>query len=271
MSVSYISSARLEELCRHTAEDEVLQTLTTTIRRRWITEELLSCAVCNSTKSHQRKEPLQLHPVPDLPWSKVAADILDWHGKHYQVLVDSYSGWFEVDLLQDLTSSAVISKKPHILISNNARQYTSQHLKDFAEQWYFTHTTSSPVFSQLNGHAERAVRSAKQLMEKSHRDGSDVFLNILNLRNIPCDPTLGSPAERHMSRQTYAAISVSTKLLEPTTRNVKQVTAQLLNKRLTLKRCYDKSDHTLQPLEEGEVVRMQTVKGYDKLGTVKKR
>ena len=44
-----------------------------------ITEELLSCAVCNSTKSHQRKEPLQLHPVPDLPWSTVAADILDWH------------------------------------------------------------------------------------------------------------------------------------------------------------------------------------------------
>ena len=63
-----------------------------------ITEELLSCAVCN-----QRKEPLKVNPVPDLPWSTVAADILDWHGKQYQVLVDSYSGWFEVDLLRDLT------------------------------------------------------------------------------------------------------------------------------------------------------------------------
>ena len=243
-----------------------------------ITEELLSCAVCNSTKSHQRKEPLQLHPVPDLPWSTVSADILDWHGKHYQVLVDSYSGWFELDLLRDLTSSAVISKlkrhfsvhgTPHILITDNARQYTSQHFKDFAKQWDFTHTTSSPEFPQSNGLAERAVRSAKQLMEKSHRDGSDVFLNILNLRNIPRDPTLGSPAERLMSRQTRAAIPVSTKLLEPATRNVKQVAAQLLNKRLTLKRCYDKSSHPLQPLAEGQVVRMQTAKGYDRLGTVK--
>ena len=243
-----------------------------------INGELLSCAVCNSTKSHQRKEPLQLHPVPDLPWSTVAADILDWHGKHYQVLVDSYSGWFEIDLLRNLTSSTVISKlkrhfsvhgTPHTLITDNAGQYTSQHFKDFAKQWDFTHTTSSPEFPQSNGLAERAVRSAKQLMEKSHRDGSDVFLSLLNLRNIPRDPTLGSPAERLMSRQTRAAIPVSTKLLELTTRNIKQVTAQLLNKRLTLKRHYDKSSHPLQPLTEGQVIRMQTLKGYDKLGTVK--
>jgi transposase InsO family protein len=145
----------------------------------------------------------------------VAADILDWHGKHYQVLVDSYPGWFELDLLRDLTSSAVIYKlkrhfsvhgTPHILITDNARQFTSQHFKDFAKQWDFTHTTSSPEFPQSNGLAERAVRSAKQLMEKSHRDGSDVFLNILNLRNNPRDQTLGSPAERLMSRQTRAAI-----------------------------------------------------------------
>ncbi|KAL7825895.1 hypothetical protein SRHO_G00336330 [Serrasalmus rhombeus] len=31
-----------------------------------ITEELLSWAVCNSTKSHQQKEPLQLHTIPIL-------------------------------------------------------------------------------------------------------------------------------------------------------------------------------------------------------------
>ena len=77
-----------------------------------INGELRSCAVCNSTKSHQRKEPLQLYPVPDLPWS-----ILDWHCKHYQVLVDSYSGWFEIDLLRNLTSSTVISKIEKTLFS----------------------------------------------------------------------------------------------------------------------------------------------------------
>lgn len=170
MSVSYISTARLDELRQHTAEDEELQALCAVIRNGWptreshlkpsfvpffpyrdeltvddgiimkglkaviprkeyitithrghpgieatkrrargivfwpamskdITQELLTCTVCNSTKPHQQKEPLQLHPVPDLPWSIVATDMFEWHGKHYQVLVDSYSGWFEVHLL----------------------------------------------------------------------------------------------------------------------------------------------------------------------------
>lgn len=352
MSVSYISTARLEELRQRTAEDEELQTLCTVIKSGWptkeshlkpavvpffpfrdeltvddgvvmkghkaviphslrkeyttimhrghpgveatkrrargiifwpamskdISEELLTCSVCNSTKSHQQKEPLQLHPVPDLPWSTVATDMFEWHGKHYQVLVDSYSGWFEIDLLHQLTSSAVISKlkrhfsvhgTPHVLISDNARQYTSQRFKDFTKQWDFIHTTSSPEFPQSNGLAERAVHSAKAVMEKSHRDGSDIFLSILNLRNIPRDPTLGSPAERLMSRQTRTAVPVCTKLLEPTPKSSQQVSAQLLNKRLTLKHQHDKSSHPLQPLTEGQVVRMQTPKGFDQLGIVK--
>ncbi|KAL7890392.1 hypothetical protein AOLI_G00026500 [Acnodon oligacanthus] len=90
-----------------------------------ITEELFSCAVCNSSKSHQQKEPFQLHTIPDLPWSMVAKDILEWHGKHYQVLVDSYSGWFEIDLLRDMTSSAVIFKlKRHFSV--HAQSFPSQ-------------------------------------------------------------------------------------------------------------------------------------------------
>lgn len=227
---------------------------------RDITEDLLSCAVCNSTRSHQQKEPLQLHPVPDLRWSTVATDTFEWHGKWYQVLRDSYSGWFKINLLRDVTSSTVITKlkrhfsvfgTPHTLISDNAGQYASQHFKDFV------HITSSPENPQSNGLAERAVRSAKQLMEHSHRDGTDVFLNLVNLRNIPRDLTLGSPAECLMSRQTRAAIPVSTKLLQPNPKDAQLIRTQLLNKRLILKRHYDISSSPLKPLAEGQVIRMQ--------------
>lgn len=293
MSVSYISTARLEELRTHTAQDQVLQTLSTVIQHGWpdkerqlplairaffpyrdelatedgivvkghraviphslqqdyvnimhrghpglestkcrarmtvfwptmnrdITEKLLSCSVCNSTRAHQQKEPLLLHPVPELPWSTVSTDVSDWHGKQYMVLVDSYSGWFEVDLLHNVSSAAVISKlkrhfsvhgSPHTLVSDNARYYTSQQFQVFADQWDFVHVTSSPDYPQSNGLAKRAVRSAKQLMERSHRDGTDVFLNLLNIRNIPRDKTLGSPAERLMSRQTRSTFLSAT-------------------------------------------------------------
>lgn len=138
--------------------------------------------------------------------------------------MDSYSGWYEIDLLHDLTSETVTAKLKrhfavhgtlHTLISDNARQFTSQRFKDFATLWDFTHVTSSPEYPQSNVLAERAVRSAKQLMEKSHRDGTNVFLNLLNLRNVPRDAKLGSPAQRLMSRQTRTTLPVSSKLIEP--------------------------------------------------------
>lgn len=243
-----------------------------------IEEEVQACSVCNSTKPHQQKEPLHLHPVPELPWSTVAADIFDWRNQQYLVLVDSYSGWFEIDLLQSLTSATVIGKlkrhfsvqgSPHTLITDNGRQFTSQQFKDFAKQWDFTHVTSSPEYAQSNGLAERAVRSAKSLMEKSHRDKTDVFLNLLNLRNIPRDATLGSPAQRLMSRQTRTTLPVSKRLLEPKSYKPEEVRAQLFNKRLVQKMYYDKTSRPLQPLTEGQVVRLQTPKGYDRTGIVK--
>lgn len=39
MSVSYISTNRLEELCTHTSQDQVLQTLGTAIQRGWPDKE----------------------------------------------------------------------------------------------------------------------------------------------------------------------------------------------------------------------------------------
>ncbi|CAI5671963.1 unnamed protein product [Oreochromis niloticus] len=352
MTVSCISSSRLEELKGHTAEDETLQALSSFIKHGWpqrlhnlptavhpyfpfrdeltvddgiilkgskavipkslqgdyitimhrghpgveatkrrargivfwpfmsrdIEQTVTSCSVCNSTKPHQQKEPLHLHEVPDLPWSTVATDIFERHYQHYLVVVDSYSGWFEIDLLKDLTSATVIKKlkrhfsvhgAPHTLISDNGRQFTSHRFKDFASQWDFRHVTSSPEYPQSNGLAERAVRSAKQLMEKSHRDGTDVFLNLLNLRNVPHDVNLGSPAERLLSRQTRTTLPITTKLLEPKHRESERVKAQLLNKRLTQKVCYDRSSRPLPPLEEGQVVRLQTPQGYDRTGVVK--
>ena len=244
-----------------------------------IERETLSCSVCNSTKPHQQKEPLKLHPVPDLPWSTVATDIFAWNGQQYLVLVDSYSGWFEIDLLRDMTSTTVIKKlkrhfsvhgSPHLLLSDNGTPYTSQRFKDFASTWDFVHVTSSPEFPQANGLAEKAVSSAKKLLEKSKRDQTDVFLNILNIRNVSRDATLGSPAERLMSRQTRTTLPISKTLLTPAVKDNDTVKTQLLKKREYQKSWYDKTSKPLRPLTEGQVVRMQTRRGHDRLAMVKR-
>lgn len=237
-----------------------------------------SCAICNSTRPHQQKEPMKLHTVPSLPWSTVAADIFEWNNHPYLVLVDSYSGWYEIDQLRDMTSTCVIQKlkrhfsvhgSPQTLITDNGRQFVSSEFNDFALAWDFTHTTSSPNYPQSNGLAERAVRSAKQLMEKSKRDGTDVYLNLLNLRNIPRDSKLGSPAQRLMSRQTRSTLPLHSSLLKPSPLSSNDIHAQLKKRRMSQKRSYDKTSKRLNTLSKGQTVRMQTPHGYDRKGVVK--
>ena len=206
------------------------------------------CSPCNALKPHQQKEPMKMHTVPDLPWTFIATDMFEWHGDCYSVLVDFYSGWYEIDKLANTTSSTVIRKlKRHfaahgismLLMSDNGSQYTSREFKEFAAQWEFEHVTSSPTYPQSNGLAERAVRSAKSIMEKCYRDGTDTYLALLQNRNMPRDTNLPSPAQRLMSRRLRTTLPTVKSLLIPSTQ--KNVRENLSKKRLQNKKYYDKS------------------------------
>jgi len=135
---------------------------------------------CNSARPHYQKEALLVQPVSVLPWSFVSADIFDWNGLSYLILVDSFSGWFEMSTLSDLSSKTAITKMkqhfavhgiPSKLLTDNAPQFASREFKSFANEWSFEHVTSSPYFPQSNGFAENAIKQAK-------KDGSDPLLGI---------------------------------------------------------------------------------------------
>lgn len=111
-----------------------------------IVREVSKCAPCNALK--QMKEPL--HKLPALPWSLTAA-FSSGEEKSICLLVDSYSGWFEIDYLLNLTSVTVITKLichfavhtiAQQLMTDNARTFTSSKFKEFARTWNFS---SSPV------------------------------------------------------------------------------------------------------------------------------
>ena len=151
----------------------------------------------------------------------ISTDRFEWNSHHYLVLVDSYLGWFEIDQLKKTSSQCVINKLkrhfsvygiPHKLLSDCGTQFTSVTFRDFAKDWDFIYITSSPEYHQANGLAERAVQSAKRLLETSKRDGTDFFLNSLSVRNVPRDATLGSPAQRLCPGkrvQTYLSANTS--------------------------------------------------------------
>ena len=136
-----------------------------------IDSDVASCQPCNSARSHQQKEPLLIHPVPYLPWFYVSADIFDWSGLRYLILVDSYSGWFEMSTLGDLSCKSVITKMkqhfavhgiPSKLLTDNGRQFASREFKRFAGEWSFEHVTSSPYFPQSNAWFRRERSQTSQ-------------------------------------------------------------------------------------------------------------
>ena len=62
-------------------------------------------------------------------------------------------------------------------MSDNGPQYASREFSDFAKQYNFQHTTSSPHFPQSNGHAERAIQTVKKLLSGS----TDPHMALLSL------------------------------------------------------------------------------------------
>ena len=55
---------------------------------------------------------------------------------------------------------------PEVVRSDNGPQYDSAEFAKFAKDWEFKHVTSSPLYAQSNGEAERAVQTAKNLLQK---------------------------------------------------------------------------------------------------------
>ena len=161
-------------------------------------ETLISkCPICCRQKL-QHSKPLQTTSLLDHPWQKVATDLFEWKNSSYVLVVDYYSRYIELAKLSSTTSGAVINLKsffsrhgiPQIVVSDNGPQYTATLFKEFANQYGFTHITSSPLFPQANGAAERAVCTIKDLLNKN----DDPYLAILAYRSTPLENGY-SPAE----------------------------------------------------------------------------
>lgn len=99
---------------------------------------------------------------------------------------------------------------PQIVISDNGPQYSATSFKEFANLYDFTHTTSSPLFPQANGAADRAVRTIKDFLNKS----DDPYLAILAYRSTPLENGY-SPAELLMGRKLRTTISTTLQAMKP--------------------------------------------------------
>ena len=78
-------------------------------------EDLIAkCEICAIHQRMNSKEPLPETETPSRPWSILSTDLFEFKGSNYLVVVDHYSKWPELALLDNLSSSTTIThlKKP---------------------------------------------------------------------------------------------------------------------------------------------------------------
>jgi len=220
------------------------------------------CRHCIQKQPNQSKEPLVVTKLPERPFQRVATDLCEKDGKQYLVYIDYYSRWIDIHQIQGhVTAAAVISKLkasfaasgiPETLMSDNGPQFQNAEFRKFSKEWNFEHVTSSPQFPQSNGEAERAVRTAKDILSQS-----DQQLALLIYRATPL-PSLGvSPADLAMGRRLRTTLPVLPSTLLPRTVNPKTVQSRDTDYKLKAKAYFDRDAHHLPELCPGDPVLMK--------------
>jgi hypothetical protein len=227
-----------------------------------IAKTVTSCETCITFRASQQKEPLMCHDVPGRPWQKLGADIMTVQGKDFLVVVDYFSKYPELAMLQNKTAKCVITHLKSIMarhgipdeLFTDNMPFASFEFRKFAAEWDFRLTTSSPEFPQSNGQAERTVQTVKRLLEKACMSGQDPYIALLQYRLSPVSGLPYSPAQMLMGRQLRGRLPVPPQSLQPSTVNARPL---LVKRQLEQKRQFDKGAKPLAPLNPGDSVSLR--------------
>lgn len=142
---------------------------------------------------------------------------------------------------------------PLKMISDNGPPFGSQEFKQFLANLNIEQVTSSPYHARSNGMAERAVRQAKQLLQKS-ANSEEFYCSLLEWRNTPRDDVLRSPVQRLMSRHTRTLLPARSEHYLPAVVPPKAVARRLKEIRRQQKANYDRNSRTLPDIDTGSTV-----------------
>lgn len=197
-----------------------------------------NCEICLKFQNSQSKYEMMSHDIIDIPWFKLGCNLFEYGGKTYLLIVDYFSKYFEVSLLNTGYSSSqvIVSLKsifarhgiPQYLISDNGPPFNSKEFKNFCSSWGIIHNTSSPYMPRSNGLAERSIQIMKNILKKSSETNDDPYLSLLHYRTTP-KGKLPSPSEVLMSRKLRTNLPILTSKLEPLLINKQEYIRDLNN------------------------------------------
>ena len=175
---------------------------------------VLGCGACNNVKNKPAAAPLHPWEWPSFPWQRIHLDFAGpFLGKYFLVLVDAYSKWIEVEIMNNITTESTINflrQKfacygiPELIVSDNGAQFRSGEFEIFAKSNGIRQIFSAPYKPSTNGEAERAVQTFKQNLKKFNSNsnlGLKLCQFLIQYRTTPQTATGLTPAELFLRRQ----------------------------------------------------------------------
>ena len=169
------------------------------------------CGECFSLLPRQQQLPLQ-ETLGKFPLEHTSSDLFQYGGKYYLVYADRYSGMVWCDRLSSLNTQAVTDKLlswmldfgfPHHLRTDGGPQFRSD-FDSWCQEHGIIHELSSPYHPQSNGHAERAVKTAKHLMIKVEANLKQFKIHLSAWRNTPTSS--GTVSYTHLTLPTIPLV-----------------------------------------------------------------
>ena len=194
----------------------------------------------------------------------MGVDIFQFADRIYLLTVCYLTGFFEVDRLQSKSIADVIyCLKQHFCrhglpetVMSDCQPFNAAEFARFAQQYEFTHVTSSPRYPQSNGRVENAIKTCKRLMTRALAEQSDPLLSILEWRNTAAEHSGGlSPAQLLFGRRTRTRLPTVNRLLETSTSAAAQDALHQSKRRQA--RYYNRGAKERPPLPVGQTVRIK--------------
>ena len=227
-----------------------------------INDLVSSCGTCQEYRNKQSSEPLIYHEIPDVPWTKIGTDLFHVAGKHFLILVDYTSNYFDISELPNCESSTIVQHTkcilnrygiPKLIFSDNGPEFTARPYTQFTTSWDIEHNTSSPEFPRSNGHVERMIQTVKKTLKKALHSENDPHLALLTLKTTPL-VNGKSPADIFFNRKLRTIIPSMNDIVD--------------NNDSIKCRTPLSSGHTLPPINVGDSVRLRQDGRWSKKGIV---
>ena len=210
-----------------------------------ITDYIKWCLTCIEC-SNLPVEMLKPHEVPPRPWVKIGVDFFQDHlGKKHLIVADYFIKFlymFPVASAHHFTTITPLRELfaaegiPAVVMSDNGPPFNGE-FRQFARDFDFVHTTSSPHFHQSNGFIEAMVKKVKNAYKKMDGSPNAQARALLQLCDTPITADLLSPAEILHGHPTQGAV-----LSRPSKRvNIHQIRKRLIELQVKQKQNFDKT------------------------------